>query len=67
VTSPLVHPNSWNMRCIAQPGLSTVLGEVADFPATATAVVLVECGCTAAATIAAAVGDCPRTAAEHQF
>jgi hypothetical protein len=29
----LVHPNSWNMRCIAQPGLMTVLGEVADFPA----------------------------------
>jgi hypothetical protein len=29
----LVHPNSWNTRCIAQPGLTTVLGEVADFPA----------------------------------
>jgi hypothetical protein len=29
----LVHPNSWNTRCIAQPELMTVLGEVADFPA----------------------------------
>jgi hypothetical protein len=29
----LVHPNSWNTRCIAQLGLTTVLGEVADFPA----------------------------------
>jgi hypothetical protein len=29
----LVHPNSWNTRCIAQPGLTTVLGEVADLPA----------------------------------
>jgi hypothetical protein len=29
----LVHPNSWNTRCIAQPGLTTVLGEVAGFPA----------------------------------
>jgi hypothetical protein len=29
----LVHPNNWNMRCIAQPVLMTVLGEVADFPA----------------------------------
>jgi hypothetical protein len=29
----LVHPNSWNTRCIAQPGLTIVLGEVADFPA----------------------------------
>jgi hypothetical protein len=29
----LVHPNSWNTRCIAQPGLMTVLGEVASFPA----------------------------------
>jgi hypothetical protein len=29
----LVHPNSWNMRCIAQPGLMTVLGEVTNFPA----------------------------------
>ncbi len=28
----LVHPNSWNTRCIAQPGLTTVLGEVANFP-----------------------------------
>jgi hypothetical protein len=28
----LVHPNSWNLRCVAQPGLTTVLGEVADFP-----------------------------------
>jgi hypothetical protein len=28
----LVHPNNWNTRCIAQPGLTTVLGEVADFP-----------------------------------
>jgi hypothetical protein len=27
----LVHPNSWNTRCIAQPGLMTVLGKVADF------------------------------------
>jgi hypothetical protein len=27
-----VHPNSWNTRCIAQPGLTTVLGEVANFP-----------------------------------
>jgi hypothetical protein len=30
----LVHPNSWNTRCITQLGLPTVLGEVADFPAT---------------------------------
>jgi hypothetical protein len=29
----LVHPNSWNTRCIAQPGLTIVLGEVVDFPA----------------------------------
>jgi hypothetical protein len=29
----LVHPNSWNTRCIAQPELTAVLGEVADFPA----------------------------------
>jgi hypothetical protein len=29
----LVHPNSWNTRCIAQLGLTTVLDEVADFPA----------------------------------
>jgi hypothetical protein len=28
----LVHLNSWNMRCIAQLGLMTVLGEVVDFP-----------------------------------
>jgi hypothetical protein len=27
----LVHPNSWNTRCIAQPELATVLGEVANF------------------------------------
>jgi hypothetical protein len=30
----LVHPNSWNTRRIAQLGLMTVLGEVADLPAT---------------------------------
>ena len=29
----LVHPNSRNTRCIAQPGLMTVFGEVAHFPA----------------------------------
>jgi hypothetical protein len=29
----LVHPNSWNTRCIAQLELATVLGEVVDFPA----------------------------------
>jgi hypothetical protein len=29
----LVHPNSWNTRCIAQPGLTTILGEVVDFSA----------------------------------
>jgi hypothetical protein len=29
----LVQPNSWNTRCIAQPGLMTILGEVVDFPA----------------------------------
>jgi hypothetical protein len=29
----LVHPNSWNTRWIALLGLTTVLGEVADFPA----------------------------------
>jgi hypothetical protein len=29
----LVHPNSWNMRCIAQFGLMTILGEVVNFPA----------------------------------
>jgi hypothetical protein len=29
----LVHPNSRNTRCIAQLGLTTILGEVADFPA----------------------------------
>jgi hypothetical protein len=29
----LVHPNSWNTRRIAQPGLTTVLGKVVDFPA----------------------------------
>jgi hypothetical protein len=29
----LVHPNRWNIWCIAQPGLTTVLGEVTDFPA----------------------------------
>jgi hypothetical protein len=29
----LVHHNSWNMRCIAQLGLTTVVGEVADFSA----------------------------------
>jgi hypothetical protein len=28
-----VHPNSWNTWCIAQLGLTTVLGEVANFPA----------------------------------
>jgi hypothetical protein len=28
----LVHFNSWNTRCIAQLGLTTILGEVADFP-----------------------------------
>jgi hypothetical protein len=28
----LVHPNSWNTRCIAQLGLTAVLGEVTDFP-----------------------------------
>jgi hypothetical protein len=28
----LVHPNSWNMRCIAQLGLMIVLGEVINFP-----------------------------------
>jgi hypothetical protein len=28
----LVHPNSRNMRCIAQLRLTSVLGEVADFP-----------------------------------
>jgi hypothetical protein len=28
----LVHPNSWNTRCIAQLGLTTILGEVANFP-----------------------------------
>jgi hypothetical protein len=28
----LVHPNSWNTRCIAQPGLTTVLDEVTNFP-----------------------------------
>jgi hypothetical protein len=33
LTPMLVHPNSWNMRCIAQPGLTTVLGKVADIPA----------------------------------
>jgi hypothetical protein len=33
LTPMLVHPNSQNTRCIAQPGLTTVLGEVADFPA----------------------------------
>jgi hypothetical protein len=27
----LVHPNSWNMRCIALLGLVTVFGEVANF------------------------------------
>jgi hypothetical protein len=29
----LVHPNSWNTRCIALLGLATVFGEVANFPA----------------------------------
>jgi hypothetical protein len=29
----LVHPNSWNMRCIALLGLTTALGEVVNFPA----------------------------------
>jgi hypothetical protein len=29
----LVHPNSWNTRCIAQLGLTIILGEVADFAA----------------------------------
>jgi hypothetical protein len=28
----LVHPDSWNTRRIAQLGLTTILGEVADFP-----------------------------------
>jgi hypothetical protein len=28
----LVHPNSWNTRCIALLGLVTVLGEVVDLP-----------------------------------
>jgi hypothetical protein len=28
----LAHPNSWNMRCIALLGLTTVLGKVDDFP-----------------------------------
>jgi hypothetical protein len=28
----LVHPNSWNTRCIAQLRLTTVLGEVVNFP-----------------------------------
>jgi hypothetical protein len=27
----LIHPNSWNMRCITLLGLMIVLGEVADF------------------------------------
>jgi hypothetical protein len=27
----LVHPNSWNTRCIALLGLATVFGEVVDF------------------------------------
>jgi hypothetical protein len=31
LTPMLVHPNSWNTRCIAQPRLMTVLGEVANF------------------------------------
>jgi hypothetical protein len=34
----LVHPNSWNTRCIAHLGLTRVLSEVANFPTIVTRV-----------------------------
>jgi hypothetical protein len=33
LTPALVHPNCWNMWCIALLGLAAVFGEVVNFPA----------------------------------